>query len=87
MAPFLSEDFGLHTKTAKILYHKHAERMPIYDYHCHLPAERIAADHRFDNLSQIWLCDDHYKWRAMRTNGVAEQYITGSATDYEKFEK
>ena len=87
MAPFLSEDFGLHTKTAKILYHKHAERMPIYDYHCHLPAEKIAEDHKFENLTQIWLYGDHYKWRAMRANGVDEQYITGSATDYEKFEK
>ncbi len=87
MAPFLSEDFDLQTKTAKILYHDHAERMPIYDYHSHLPAERIATDHRFDNLAQIWLCNDHYKWRAMRANGVAEQYITGGATDYEKFKK
>ncbi len=61
--------------------------MPIYDYHCHLPAELIAADHQFDNLTQPWLYGDHYKWRAMRANGIAEKYITGSANDYEKFEK
>jgi len=87
MAEFITEDFLLQTKTARFLYHEHAERMPIYDYHCHLPAELIAADHRFDNLTQAWLAGDHYKWRAMRTNGVAEKFITGSASDYEKFEK
>ena len=84
---FMSEDFLLQSKTAKILYHEHAEKMPIYDYHCHLPADRIAADHRFDNLTQIWLYGDHYKWRAMRTNGVPERYITGNASDVEKFTK
>ncbi len=84
---FLSENFLLQAETARILYHKFAAKMPIYDYHCHLPAERIAEDHKFENLTQIWLYGDHYKWRAMRANGVAEQYITGSATDYEKFEK
>jgi glucuronate isomerase len=87
MAEFITEDFLLQTRTAKVLYHEHAERMPIYDYHCHLPAELIAADHRFENLTQAWLAGDHYKWRAMRTNGVAESFITGSASDYEKFEK
>jgi glucuronate isomerase len=87
MTQFPPEDFGLHTKTAKILYYDYAERMPIFDYHCHLPAEKIAVDHRFSNLTQIWLDDDHYKWRAMRAIGVAEEYITGGATDYEKFEK
>ena len=61
--------------------------MPIYDYHCHIAADQIASDHRFDNLTQAWLYGDHYKWRAMRTNGVAEKYITGDASDYEKFEK
>jgi len=86
-AQFLTEDFLVQTETARILYHEHAEKMPIYDYHCHLPADKIAADHRFDNLTQIWLYGDHYKWRAMRTNGVAEEYITGNASDYEKFEK
>ena len=87
MAEFMSEDFLLQTKPAKILYHEHAEKMPIYDYHCHLPVEQIAADHRFDNLTQIWLYGDHYKWRAMRTNGVGERFCTGDANDYEKFEK
>jgi len=84
---FLSEDFLLQTKTARTLYHEHAAKMPIYDYHCHLPAEKIAADTRFDNLTQAWLAGDHYKWRAMRANGIAEKYITGKASDYEKFEK
>ena len=84
---FLSEDFLLQTKTARTLYHEHAAKMPIYDYHCHLPAEKIAADARFDNLTQAWLAGDHYKWRAMRANGIAEKYITGKASDYEKFEK
>ncbi|TKJ36783.1 MAG: glucuronate isomerase [Planctomycetes bacterium B3_Pla] len=87
MAEFITEDFLLQTKTARILYHEYAEKMPIYDYHCHLPADLIAADHRFDNLTQPWLDGDHYKWRAMRANGVAEKYITGDAGDYEKFEK
>ncbi len=82
-----NEDFLLQSKAAKILYHEYAEKMPIYDYHCHLSAEQIASDHRFDNLTQVWLHGDHYKWRAMRTNGVAEKYITGNASDYEKFEK
>jgi glucuronate isomerase len=84
---FMSEDFLLQTKTARTLYHEYAQKMPIYDYHCHLPADLIAADHRFDNLTRIWLYGDHYKWRAMRTNGVVEKYITGDASDYEKFEK
>jgi glucuronate isomerase len=87
MADFIAEDFLLQSKTAKILYHEHAENMPIYDYHCHLPADQIASDHRFDNLTQAWLHGDHYKWRAMRTNGVAEKYITGSASDPEKFKR
>jgi glucuronate isomerase len=84
---FLTEDFLLQTKTAKILYHEHAEKMPIYDYHCHLPADQIAADHRFGNITKAWLYGDHYKWRAMRTNGISEEYITGGKNDYEKFEK
>ncbi|MHC4153771.1 MAG: glucuronate isomerase [Planctomycetota bacterium] len=87
MAEFLSEDFLLHNNTARTLYHEHAAKMPIYDYHCHVPADKIAADHRFDNLAQIWLHGDHYKWRAMRANGVNERYCTGDARDYEKFEK
>jgi len=84
---FMSEDFLLQTKTARTLYHEHAKKMPIYDYHCHLPAEKIAADHQFDNITQAWLYGDHYKWRAMRANGIPEKYITGNAGDYEKFEK
>ncbi|MCP4607264.1 MAG: glucuronate isomerase [Planctomycetes bacterium] len=84
---FLTEDFLLQTKTARNLYHEHAEKMPIYDYHSHLPAYQIACDHRFENLTQAWLYGDHYKWRAMRTNGIGEKYVTGDADDYEKFEK
>ena len=87
MPEFITEDFLLQTKTAKILYREYAKRMPIYDYHCHLPADLIASDHRFNNLTQAWLYGDHYKWRAMRANGVPEHYITGSASDYEKFER
>ena len=84
---FMTDDFLLQTKTARQLYHDHAAKMPIYDYHCHLPAHQIASDHRFENLTQAWLAGDHYKWRAMRTNGVPEQYVTGDASDSEKFEK
>jgi glucuronate isomerase len=84
---FICEDFLLHSKTARTLYHDHAAKMPVYDYHCHLPAEKIAADHNFGNLTQIWLAGDHYKWRAMRTFGVPEKFITGSASDLEKFRK
>ncbi len=86
-AEFMTEEFLLQTETARILYHEHAAKMPIYDYHCHLPAKEIACDRQFDNLTQVWLYGDHYKWRAMRTNGITEKYITGDATDFEKFEK
>jgi glucuronate isomerase len=86
MQPFLSENFLLQTDTARQLYHEHAARMPIIDYHCHLPPDQIAQDRRFENLTQIWLYGDHYKWRAMRSNGVNERYCTGDASDYEKFE-
>jgi len=84
---FISEDFLLQTATARTLYHEYAKKMPIYDYHCHLPPAQIAQDTQFDNLTQIWLYGDHYKWRAMRTNGIAERFCTGDATDYEKFQK
>ena len=87
MQPFLSENFLLHTDTARRLYHDHAARMPIIDYHCHLSPESIAQDRQFENLTQIWLYGDHYKWRAMRTNGIDERYCTGDASDWEKFEK
>jgi len=82
---YMHDDFLLQNQTARRLYHDHAEKMPIYDYHCHLPVRQIAEDKRFENLTQIWLYGDHYKWRAMRTNGVAEKYCTGDATDWEKF--
>lgn len=85
--PFLDDDFLLQTETAKILYHEHAKDMPIIDYHCHLSPEDIANDRKFENLTQIWLEGDHYKWRAMRTNGVPERYCTGDAPDFEKFQK
>lgn len=87
MKNFLDENFLLKTKTAQQLYHGYAKQMPIIDYHCHLPPDQIAADKQFDNLTQIWLYGDHYKWRAMRTNGVDERYCTGNATDLEKFHK
>jgi len=82
-----TDDFLLQTETAKTLYHEHAAKMPIYDYHCHIPAAQIAEDKKFANLTQIWLYGDHYKWRAMRTNGVPEEFCTGKASDWEKFQK
>ena len=87
MKKFLDEDFLLGTDAARQLYHDYAKEMPVIDYHCHLPAQHIAADHRFANLSQAWLTGDHYKWRAMRTNGVEEGYCTGEKPDAEKFQK
>ncbi len=87
MKKFLDENFLLQTKTAQQLYHEYAAGMPIIDYHCHLSPKDIAEDRKFENLTQIWLYGDHYKWRAMRTNGVNEDDITGSASDYRKFEK
>ncbi len=77
----------LQTDTAQRLYHEYAKDLPIIDYHCHLPQDQIAQDLNFKNLTHIWLYGDHYKWRAMRTNGVNESYITGNKTDYEKFEQ
>lgn len=85
--PLIHEDFLLENESARRLYHEYAAGMPIFDYHSHLPPAQIAADHRFDNLGQIWLSGDHYKWRAMRANGVAERYCTGDASDWEKFAK
>ena len=87
MIPFLSEDFLLTTPTAKTLYHEHAKKMPILDYHCHLDPQQIYEDTRFENITQLWLGGDHYKWRILRSNGVDEQYITGNAPDREKFQK
>lgn len=85
--PFLSDDFLLQSETAKKLYHEFAAQMPIIDYHCHLPPAQIASDHKFENYTQIGLYGDHYKWRAMRANGVSEEFITGNASDKEKFLK
>lgn len=88
MKAFNDENFLLQTPTAQKLYHEYAEGLPIIDYHCHLIPEYVASDHKFDNLSKIWLEGDHYKWRAMRSNGVDESYITGKeTTDWEKFKK
>ena len=87
MKPFLSDDFLLQTATARTLYHEFAKQMPIIDYHNHLLPDQIAEDKQFENITQIWLSGDHYKWRAMRANGIPERYITGDATDWEKFEK
>ncbi len=85
MKAFLTDSFLLQTKTAEILYHDYAAEMPIFDYHCHLPPEDIARDRNFENMTQIWLYGDHYKWRAMRACGVDEELITGSASDEQKF--
>lgn len=82
----MDEDFLLETKTAKKLYEA-VEKLPIIDYHCHLYPNEISENKRFENITEIWLKGDHYKWRIMRANGVNEKYITGDATDYEKFEK
>ncbi len=84
----MDENFLLQTKTAQELYHEHAAKMPIIDYHCHLVPKMVADDHKFRSLTEIWLGGDHYKWRAMRTNGVDERFCTGADTsDWEKFEK
>ena len=83
--PFIHDDFLLHTNAARRLYHEYAASQPILDYHCHLSPEDIANDRRFNDLFEIWLEGDHYKWRAMRANGVGERYCTGKAAPYEKF--
>ena len=85
-ATFLDQDFLLSSETARRLYHEYAEGQPIFDYHCHLPVREIAENRRFENLSRIWLAGDHYKWRAMRTQGIEERLITGNASDWEKFQ-
>jgi len=84
---FLNEDFLLTNDTAKNLYHNYAFKMPIADYHCHIDPKDIYEDRRFENITQVWLGGDHYKWRIMRSNGVDEAYITGDAPDREKFQK
>ena len=87
MKAFLDKDFLLNTETARKLYHEAAENCPIIDYHCHLSPREIYEDIRYENITQVWLGGDHYKWRLMRSAGVPEKYITGDASDYEKFEK
>lgn len=83
---FIHDDFMLQNETAKHLYHDYAKDLPIFDYHCHLDPQQIAEDHQFENLTELWLAGDHYKWRAMRANGVSEDKVTGSAAPEEKFE-
>lgn len=85
MKKFMGEDFLLSNETAKTLYNKHAKDMPIFDYHCHLIPSEISNDKKYDNITQIWLYGDHYKWRAMRSFGIDEDYMTGDASDFEKF--
>ncbi len=85
MKTWVHEDFLLHNEPARRLYHEFARDLPIIDYHTHLPPQDVAGDKQWRNLSEIWLGGDHYKWRAMRTNGIPEEYCTGSASDYDKF--
>ncbi|MBQ3663649.1 MAG: glucuronate isomerase [Clostridia bacterium] len=87
MKSFMDRDFLLSTLTAQHLYHDYAEKMPIIDFHCHLNPQEIYEDRRFDNITQVWLGNDHYKWRLMRAAGVEEKYITGDVSDREKFQK
>ena len=87
MIPFMNEDFLLSTPTAKALYHDYAEKMPIVDYHCHLDPQAIYENVHFENIAQLWLGGDHYKWRLLRANGVEESYVTGNAPEREKFQK
>lgn len=85
MKEFMDNDFLLNNEVSKKLYHEYAENMPIFDYHCHLNPKEIAENKGYENLTQVWLYGDHYKWRGMRSNGIDEKYITGDASDYEKF--
>lgn len=89
MKKFMDEDFLLNSESAKHLYKEYADmkKIPVIDYHCHINPQEIYEDRQFTNITQVWLGGDHYKWRQMRTNGVEEKYITGDASDYEKFEK
>ena len=87
MKAFMDKDFLLETETAQKLYYEYAAKMPILDYHCHINPQEIAEDRKFENITQVWLGGDHYKWRQMRSNGVEEKYITGDASDREKFQK
>ena len=87
MKAFMDKDFLLSTEMAKHLYHEIAEDLPIIDYHCHLNPQEIYEDRQFENITQVWLGGDHYKWRLMRSAGVEEKFITGDASDREKFQK
>lgn len=87
MKPFIDADFLLETEAAKELYRNHASILPIIDYHCHLSPQEIADDKRFSTITELWLGGDHYKWRAMRANGIDEKYITGDADPWDKFQK
>ena len=87
MKQFMDDNFLLGSKTAEKLYHEYAKDMPIYDYHCHLSAKEIAGNKRYQNITEVWLGGDHYKWRALRINGFDERFITGKADDREKFQK
>ena len=96
MKAFMDKDFLLETETAKHLFHDYAESLPLVDYHCHIPPQEIYEDRRFDDLAQVWLggenpdgtyFGDHYKWRLMRSNGVSEDYVTGSKPGLERLEK
>lgn len=87
MKQFMDADFLLNSETAQHLYHDYAEQLPIIDYHCHLSPKEIYEDVKYENITQVWLGADHYKWRQMRSNGVEERFITGDATDREKFQK
>ena len=87
MKPFMDKDFLLETDVAKHLFHDIAADMPIIDYHCHLIPREIYEDRKFENITQVWLGGDHYKWRLMRSFGVEEKFITGDASDREKFQK
>lgn len=87
MKAFMDQDFLLENDTAKVLYHEYAKDMPIFDYHCHLPAQEIAENKQYENMTELWLGGDHYKWRGMRSNGVTEDYVTGDQPDVDKFMK
>jgi len=87
MKPFIHEDFLLNNNTARRLYHQYSENLPVIDFHCHLSPAMIADDMQFDNITQAWLEGDHYKWRAMRANGIDEKFCTGKAPDIEKIQK
>ena len=87
MAEFINKDFILQSEYSRLLYHQYAADKPIIDYHCHLSPELIAKDHQFMDITEVWLDGDHYKWRAMRSDGVDEKYCTGDASSFEKFQK